>query len=103
MAMVITYVHDAVLDCRMRGIYSLLAKQQYKTAAHVINDTINLVRGPTPHLASPVATSVFNHLCKALLDIAFKRYHNAHDEIRKVHYMLDQPADDGVDMYCDEM
>ena len=107
MATTINYFHEAVLDCRVRGIYGLLLTQRYKEATSVINDTMRSLRGPTPHLPTPVALMAFTHLSKCLIDIAFKRYNNAHDEIRQVHYKLDQPVNEdcadpfGAELYCD--
>lgn len=105
----ITYLDATILDCRMRGIYSLLLREKYETAVIVVNDTIAMIRSLTKHLPTKMMGSMIDGLYACLVHLAFKRHQHAHDAIRALHYILENSIIDsmereydpfGEELYC---
>jgi len=95
----ITYLDATILDCRMRGIYSLLLRQQYQTAVIVVNDTIVMIRSLSKYLPAKMMGSMVDGLYSCLVHLAFKRHQLAHDAIRALHYMLENSIIDSMEEY----
>jgi hypothetical protein len=95
----ITYLDATILDCRMRGIYTLLLRQRYKNAVIVVNDTIVMIRSLAKYLPAKMMGSMIDGLYSCLVHLAFKRYHHAHDAIRSLHYMLENYIVDSIEEY----
>ena len=104
----ITYLDATILDCCMRGIYSLLLRQQYQSAVIVVNDTIVMIRSLTKYLPARMMGSIIDGLYACLVHLAFKRHQHAHDANRAVHYILENAIIDsmeesdpfGDELYC---
>ena len=83
----ITYLSDATLDCRMRGVYFKLLKNDVKLAREMVNDTIWTLNNAenecsdTVKYCSPI-------MYKILVDLSLDRITEAHDKIRSIHYYI---------------
>jgi hypothetical protein len=88
----ITLMTEAVLDCRMRGIYNLLLTGKYQKAKQVIYETIKLFgeveETEVDELLKKYASK---HLHKALTMMCRKKYIQAHAHIRDIHYAIEAP------------
>lgn len=84
-----TMVSYAVLDCRFKGIYRLIALQKYAKASIVINDTLRSIKNAAVCECAPKFMDfVISELYRMLIDLAFHRYDSLHEHIRMLHYTV---------------
>lgn len=89
-----------VLDCRLKGIYNLMRKDNIPKAITVINQTIRSINNAKKAECPRQFVNFFvEQLYSILIDIAFKRIPDAHNRIRDLHYTIM----DILIPVCDEM
>jgi hypothetical protein len=82
-------IDEAIIDCRLRGLYKLLARQKYAKFQHVVNDTIWNFQNAEEIAVDPKLMSQFiNIMYICLVDLAMGRTNMVHDKIRDMHYAL---------------
>lgn len=91
--MAITFVSDAVITCRLKGIYRVMKRgsgilDDRKTCT-LINYTIREFQGADECESPRVVAHVVKVLYVVLIDMAMKRRARAHDKLRDAFYMVD--------------
>lgn len=85
----LTYVSDAVICCRLRGIYSAIKAEKYAKAVNLINDTLFVTENAEENdLDHEVHNKVITLFYKTLIELAMKRYSSAHNNIRELYYII---------------
>lgn len=93
----IAFVDDAVIVCRLRGIYNVLNKNVYhphartyqnNKACALINETIRTFQSVECE-DKKVVSELITVLYLTLVDIAMKRKHAAHDRVRNMFYKIE--------------
>lgn len=78
-----------VLDCRLKGIYNLMRKDNISKAVSVINQTIwSINHAKSSECPRQFINFFVEQLYSILIDIAFKRIPDAHNRIRDLHYTI---------------
>ncbi len=87
----ISYVSEAVISCRLRGIYGSLCKENYKKTCDLINEILWVVRDSSSTCDMDLSTlnMVVSCFYLTLVEIAMKRYTNAHNNIRELYYKIE--------------
>ena len=94
--------YDA-LDCRLRGIYNLISKNNLSKAAEVINDTIRTVNTAESSECCRAFLNYFvDNMYRILIDIARKQMDNVHNRLRDVHYMIIDIITPDNDVFYDQ-
>lgn len=84
------YVSDAIVSCRLRGIYQAIRHQKYQKAAHLTNHTLNALDSAEEiDLDSETKKRVTDVFLQTLVELAMKRYNNAHNQIRDLYYSIE--------------
>jgi hypothetical protein len=84
-----TMISYAIIDCRLKGIYKAINKQQYDRASDIINDTIRSIKAAVENECDPKFVEyVICQLYMMLLDIAFNRKQDVHSKVRDLHYQI---------------
>lgn len=87
----ITLINPAVIDCRLGSIYRNLAKNNIDNTVFLLNDTIKIIQGATEYDCNErFVNYVVDELYRSLINVAFGRYHMAHDKIRDLHYEIEK-------------
>lgn len=84
----ITYVSDAIIDCRLRGIYTWLIRGQYNIARVLIIDTISEFQLAEIDVPLTFMSHVIDVLFHAYVDMNLKKYDAVHTWIRDLHYII---------------
>lgn len=89
-APILAYMDDAIIDCRLRGIYRRLSRGESVRAAKLIKDTLNNMRMRPFDVDKFMYNAIYDTFYMALIDIAMKRFDSAHNRIRDLHYMINK-------------
>ena len=85
-------IDEAVIDCRLRGLYMLLCTQKYVKFQKVVNDTIRNFQNAEEITVDPKLMDRFlNIMYMSLIDMAMGRQDKVHDMIRNLHYEIRKP------------
>lgn len=83
------YMDTTTIGCRIRGIYSLMLRGNFSKAAWNINEVIiNLRRAKEIDMDSATYNKIFDEFCHMRILFATKKYNDAHNRLRDLHYML---------------
>jgi hypothetical protein len=86
------YVSDAVIDCRLRGIYHALNDKDYFKSCALINDCIRLLDTTYEiDMDKKLVLHIYKTLYNALVELGLNRPMAAHDHIRNLHYTINMP------------
>jgi hypothetical protein len=84
----IVYMNEAVVDCRLRGIYRQLKRNAYNKAMNNVISIISDFRKADIDMDKNLAEHVMTELLRIRIAMAFKRYQDAHNRVRDLHYKL---------------
>lgn len=75
MSVSIALMNEAILDCRMGGLLSLIEKKNYTKAAKVMNETIRLFDNAVENSFSrEFDRYVVHNLYHCLIELSFRKY-----------------------------
>jgi hypothetical protein len=82
-------VSDAIIDCRVRGLYNLLRKGKYYHTRLLLNDTIRELQTADEYECDPAFLQhVVDEMYRALVDMSFRKYMSVHNRLRDLHYEI---------------
>lgn len=85
----IMFVDDVVVDCRLKGLYQSLLRQDYERVKFNIIDMIDHLRkAPYVDMDINVYKKIIDEFMHMRVEVAIKKYNNVHDRIRNVHYFI---------------
>lgn len=87
---ILAYMNDAIIDCRLRGIYKRLYRGDNVRAAKLIKDTLQNMRVRPFDVDKYMYNAVYDTFYLCLIDIAMKRFDSAHNRIRDLHYTINK-------------
>lgn len=93
--MYISYVSNAVVSCRLKGIYSRMKREvsdlDHQRVCALINYTIReFQKSEQGEYENPeLVAHVVQVLYTVLIDLAMKRRSHAHDKLRDTFYMIE--------------
>jgi hypothetical protein len=83
----ITLVSETILKCRLHGIYRRMLHGDMNRAAHIIKDTLDVLRDAEEFDITPAQRSQFHATFQHMLvDIATHRYTDVHNRLRNTIY-----------------
>lgn len=87
---VITFVTDAIIERRLYGIYKKIMYRDFTDAKSLVNNTIytlTYAQTESPRTSS----AAIGVLYRVLVDLAMKRYDDAHSKVRDLYYTIEEP------------
>lgn len=85
----LAYIAPYIVECRLRGAYFNLMRRDLNKATHIVKQTIrDLNTLPKVDIDPMMEKAVENKLYGILLNMATKRYNDAHDGIRELKYYI---------------
>jgi hypothetical protein len=85
----ITYVSVWVIDSRLRGIYRAMQNHYYDKADYLIRDILDVIYNAAEvDIESIMLHTIMCNLHMALVELELKRYEQAHNIIRDLHYYV---------------
>jgi hypothetical protein len=83
----LAYVDEAIIDCRLRGMYNALHKGCYDKVCESARDTLLVLQNAQEvDMEIGLTKRVIDDLNCLCVDVEVKNYHDAHDRIRSLHY-----------------
>jgi hypothetical protein len=83
----LAYVDDAIIDCRLRGMYNALHKGRYDKVCESAWDTLLVLQNAQEvDMELGLTKRVMEDLCCLCVDLAMRNYDDAHERIRSLHY-----------------
>lgn len=84
-----TYVSREIIDGQLSVAQKLMRDRRYDLAAKVLNDIVRSIRNAyIVRCDKTVLDNVLEEVYRTLLDIAFKRHHDAFFRIKEVQTLL---------------
>lgn len=86
-----TYVSNESIDGQLKVIYKLMINDNYNGASKTIKSIISNINFAYIYKCNKkLLSNIIDESYRALIDMTFKRYENAHDRIRNMHYMIQE-------------
>jgi hypothetical protein len=82
-------VDDFIINHRMNSIYQMMLRKDYRRSMNIIKNTLHQIQNaPALEFDPVIVHKMETKLCGALVYLATRRYNEAHNYIRDLHYIL---------------
>lgn len=85
----LAYINEAIINCRLIGIYKLLKDCKYDKVKLVIGDSIKMMQNAKEKdMDKRIFNKLINEFYHMTVEIALKKYNTVHDRVRDMHYYI---------------